>query len=215
MRQAETNQQATAATRAPLDDWRRYPPLELSSILSTALTQIVEQGYDATSVRTIAKEVGVTVPALYYHFENKQAILVALLDHAMSIVHTHASTALAEAGDDCVQRLSVLVESIVLYMAHHSDLAFLDSERRSLTPENRERYFVQRARLERLLRDTVADGTAQGLFTTPHPDECSRAILSMCQGIASWYRIDGPVPPQEMAERYVQIALATVQYTRS
>lgn len=207
---------STSETEAPAAglpvDWREFPPLELPRILAVALEQIVEHGYDATSVRTIAREVGVTVPALYYHFENKQGILVALLDHAMGIVLQHTSAALAEVGDDCVDRLRVLVEAIVLYMAHHRDLAFLDSERRSLTPANRARYFAERHILEGHLRDTVIPGVKAGIFHTRHPEECSRAILSMCQGIASWYSLDGPVPPQEMATRYVQIALDAVGY---
>ncbi|MEU3787934.1 TetR/AcrR family transcriptional regulator [Streptomyces sp900129855] len=36
-----------------------------------------------------AQSVGVTVPALYYHHENKQAMLVALLERAMDEVLSH------------------------------------------------------------------------------------------------------------------------------
>jgi AcrR family transcriptional regulator len=193
-----------------VSNWRTYPPLELPPILRVALAEIVEHGYDATSVRTIAKRLGVTVPALYYHFENKQAMLVALLDHAMDIVVSHARSALADAGEDCTRRLSALVESIALYMAHHSDLAFLDSERRSLTPDNRKKYFAERSEIESALRMAIQAGTDEGAFGTKNPDECARAILSMCQGIAGWYRPDGKIPPETMAMRYVDIALAAV-----
>ena len=93
--------------------WREYPPLELQPLLALALDEIVEHGYDGTSVRKIANRAGVTVPALYYHFENKQAMLRELLDHAMRIVLTHARAALQEAGADCPARLSALVEAIV------------------------------------------------------------------------------------------------------
>jgi AcrR family transcriptional regulator len=200
------------AVTTDLADWRVYPPLELPRILQVALTEVVQHGYDATSIRTIAREVGVTVPALYYHYENKQAMLVALLDRAMGIVLGHCAAALRDAGDDPVRRLSALVEAIVLYMAHHSDLAFLDSERRSLTPGNRARYFDQRNHLGRWLQEAITDGADRGLFATDVPGECSRAVLSMCQGIASWYRRGGPVGPEAMAQRYVRIALAAVEY---
>ncbi|WP_433218309.1 TetR/AcrR family transcriptional regulator [Dactylosporangium sp. CS-047395] len=195
-----------------MSDWREYPPLELQPLLALALDEIVEHGYDGTSVRKIANRAGVTVPALYYHFENKQAMLRELLDHAMRIVLAHARAALDEAGTDCTARFSALVEAIVLYMAHHRDLAFLDSERRSLTPENRARYVERRDELERELRDTIRGGVAQGVFRTPHPDECGRAILSMCQGVAGWFRPGGPVDASTMARRYCDLALATVQY---
>ena len=39
-------------------------------ILDTAAQLFVKQGYDATSVRQIADEVGCTEAALYYHFKD-------------------------------------------------------------------------------------------------------------------------------------------------
>ena len=193
------------------DDWRHYPPLDLPRILEVALVQIVAHGYDATSVRTIAREVGVTVPALYYHFENKQAMLVALFDHAMSTVIEHVDAALAQAGDDPVRRLSAMVEAIVLYMANYRDLAFLDSERRSLTPENGLRYRAHRDTIDNLFRGVIESGCRSGVFGTTVPDSVRRAILSMCQGVASWYRPDGPRTAVETAQDYVRIALAAVE----
>ena len=195
----------------PPSDWREFPSSDLSPILRVALQEIVTHGYDATSVRVIAEGVGVTVPALYYHFANKQALLVALLDHAMDIVMEHLILASSDAGDEPVLRFAHLVEAIALYMANHRDLAFLDSERRSLKPENLNRYADRRDDVERLLRGAIVDGCSSGAFGTEDPDECGRAILSMCQGIASWYRPDGPMTPGETASRYVQIALAAVE----
>ncbi|MEU1597072.1 TetR/AcrR family transcriptional regulator [Streptomyces sp. NPDC005708] len=194
-----------------IQDWRTYPPVELSPILEVALGQIVEHGYNATTVRTIAREVGVTVPALYYHFENKQAILVALLDYAMTTVTSHLDAALAEVGPDPVARLSAIVEAIVLYMAHHRDLAFLDSERRALTPDNLAHYVAHRDRIEQELRAAIEQGCAAGVFHTPIPEACGRAILSMCQGIAGWYRPDGPQTPEDTAADYIRIALSAVE----
>lgn len=211
MRESSQAAEAVALT-TEVSDWRDYPPIDLPRILQVALREIVEHGYDATSIRTIAREVGVTVPALYYHFENKQAMLVALLDRAMGTVLGHAEAALREADEHPVSQLSALVESIALYMAHHHDLAFLDSERRSLAPENRARYFSQLNHLRDWLREVIGDGIAQGVFGTDNPGECSRAVMTMCHGIASWYRTDGSATPEEIARRYVRIALGAVEY---
>jgi AcrR family transcriptional regulator len=201
----EMTESSTAA-----EDWRTFRPTELSPILEVALREIGAHGYDATSVRTIAREVGVTVPALYYHFENKQAMLSTLLDRAMTIITEHIDGALAAAGDDPVERLSGIVEAIVLYSAHHRDLAFLDSERRSLTEENRRRYVAHRDRVEQLLRETIGAGCEQGSFDTAEVEECGRAILSMCQAVAGWYNPRGPRTPEATARQYVGIALAVV-----
>ena len=47
-------------------------------ILDVALDLFTEQGYDGTSLREIAEQLGVTKAALYYHFESKEDILMAL-----------------------------------------------------------------------------------------------------------------------------------------
>lgn len=199
---------------AEVGSWRSYPPLDLPKILEVALRQIGDHGYDAITVRSLAREVGVTVPALYYHYENKQAILVALLEHAMELVTSHVEAALAEAGPDPVDQLSAVVEAICLYMAHHSDLAFLDSERRSLTPENLRPYLDHRDQIDERLRTIIEEGCRTGAFATPVPQAARHAILSMCQGIAGWYRGGGPKSPATTAREFVQVALAAVQSTR-
>jgi AcrR family transcriptional regulator len=47
-------------------------------ILDVALDLFVRKGYTETSLREIASELGFTKAALYYHFESKQDILLAL-----------------------------------------------------------------------------------------------------------------------------------------
>ncbi len=47
-------------------------------ILDAALDLFIEQGFDGTSLRQIAEKLGVTKAALYYHFESKDDILLAL-----------------------------------------------------------------------------------------------------------------------------------------
>jgi AcrR family transcriptional regulator len=61
---------APAATHTPNDTRQR--------ILDVALDLFTEQGYDGTSLRQIAEQLGVTKAALYYHFESKEDILMAL-----------------------------------------------------------------------------------------------------------------------------------------
>ncbi|MFJ3670432.1 TetR/AcrR family transcriptional regulator [Streptomyces sp. NPDC090106] len=204
--------QAKQGTDA-VQHWRAYEPLDLHPILMHTMEAFNEHGYHGTSVRDIAGRVGVTVPALYYHYENKQALLATLLQMSMTDVLDRCRAAAAEAGEDPLPRFCVMVESITLYMAHRKGLAFLDTEIRSLDAGNRARYVALRDYLEHMLLDTVKSGVAQGVFTTPIPAEAVRAVLTMCQGVANWYRADGPLAAEEIARRYVLLALGTVQHT--
>lgn len=191
-------------------DWRAYEPVRLPPILAASLDAFDEHGYHGTTVRDIARRVGVTVPALYYHYQNKQALLVELLLGSMNAVLGRCRSAVEEAGPDPVERFSALVECIVLYMANRAPMAFLDTETRSLEPDNRARYIAMRDELEALVQTSVRDAVARGDFATPHPVDAGRAVLTMAQAVANWYRPYGHLTPQEIAGRYVEIALASV-----
>ncbi|WLQ37608.1 TetR/AcrR family transcriptional regulator [Streptomyces castrisilvae] len=195
---------------APAEHWRSYRPLALHPILLRAMEAFNEHGYHGTSVRDIAGRVGVTVPALYYHYANKQALLATLLETSIKDVLDRCRAAAAEAGDDPLARFCGMVESIVLSMAHRRQLAFLDTEIRSLEPENRARYVALRDYLEHMLLDTVEAGRARGVFATPIPADAVRAVLIMCQGVANWFREDGPLTAEQVAERHVLLSLGTV-----
>jgi AcrR family transcriptional regulator len=190
--------------------WRTSRSPELSGILSAALDAFNEHGYHGTSVRDIAKRVGVTVPALYYHHENKEAILFALLDDSIGWLTRVCEAALTDAGPDPEVRFTNMVEAIVLYMAHSTKLAGLDAEIRSLSETNRAAYSERRRRIEDMLVDTVQAGRSSGAFDVVSSPDAARAILGMFQAIATWYRPGGTLTPQSLAQRYVDIAVHAV-----
>jgi AcrR family transcriptional regulator len=51
-----------------------------AAIQQVALELFTKKGYDATSLREIADELGIQKPSLYYHFKGKEDILRALFD---------------------------------------------------------------------------------------------------------------------------------------
>ncbi len=65
-------------------------------ILDVALDLFIEKGYDKTSLREIAEQLGFTKAALYYHFESKGDILMAL--HLR--LHEIGREALQQLGDE-------------------------------------------------------------------------------------------------------------------
>ncbi|WP_261994285.1 TetR/AcrR family transcriptional regulator [Streptomyces sp. t39] len=191
--------------------WRSYSSNPLPPILRTALACFVEHGYHGTSIRQVATRAELSVPGLYYHYPSKQALLVAIVSHAMDDLWERSTAALEEAGDDVQRRLDLLVECLVLFHAHRRDLAFIAySEIRSLTGEARTTYIGARDRQQRLMDQVVGDGVAQKVFTTPYPRDVSRAIVTMCTGVSQWYRARGEHSPRQLAERYCAMTRMTV-----
>ena len=53
-------------------------------LYATAMQLIAARGYEATTLRDIAKEAGVSVGLLYRYFPSKQAVVIALYDELSS-----------------------------------------------------------------------------------------------------------------------------------
>lgn len=80
------------------------------------------------------------------------------------------------------------------------------SELRSLEPANLEVVVGLRDEQEALFRAVIEDGRAAGVFSTPHPTEATRAVITM----GCWFRPSGPLTPEELGERYALLALQLV-----
>lgn len=65
-------------------------------ILEAALELFSVQGYEATSISQIAEAVGIRKASLYSHFENKQAILDALIETTLEQYERHSIFAKAD-----------------------------------------------------------------------------------------------------------------------
>ncbi|MFD4324871.1 TetR/AcrR family transcriptional regulator [Nocardioides sp. NPDC058538] len=192
-------------------DWRDFSHPPLPPILDAALMTFIGHGYHGTTIRQLAAAAGLSVPGLYHHHASKQGLLVAICETAMADLWERSRSALAQAGDDVVRRLDLLTECLVLFHAHRPELAFIAAnELRSLQADARETHIAARDRQQRLMDDVVVTGTEQGVFSTPYPRDVSRAVVTMCTGVAQWYRPRGELSPADLATRYVIMTRMTV-----
>lgn len=73
-------------------------------IRTVALEMFAERGYDRTSLREIAEQLGVTKAAVYYHFKTKEDILVSLLEDFLGQVDELLDWAEAQPGGPATRR---------------------------------------------------------------------------------------------------------------
>lgn len=55
-----------------------------SKIIYAAMKLFPKMGYEKTSMRSIAEEVGITKPALYYYYKNKEELFKSIVDFGNS-----------------------------------------------------------------------------------------------------------------------------------
>jgi len=89
-------------------------------ILQAAKELFLEQGYDATTIRKIADRVGISAPALYLYFKDKDGLMLALCDQTFG----HLITAIDEIERtvaDPLDRVRRFGEAYVRFGLTHPD----------------------------------------------------------------------------------------------
>lgn len=66
-------------------------------ILGCACELYLRDGFEGFSMRKLAREVGVTAPAIYRHYEGKEALLLDVVKEAFKVMAQHLYTALGGA----------------------------------------------------------------------------------------------------------------------
>jgi AcrR family transcriptional regulator len=187
-------------------------PDTASSIFDSAVTVFSERGFHGASMRQLAEDAGVSLGNIYNYFGSKSEILLGILRSASARQMAETDAAIEAAGPDVIDRFRAGVAAFARYDVENLDVAFIaNSELRSLEPEHRREIVGQRDRQQKVFADLIAEGLETGAFRTPHPSEAALAILTMCAGITVWYRPDGGLDADEVAQRYARFALAVVE----
>ena len=98
-------------------------------IIEAALDLFSAQGFEATSVSQIASAVGIRKASLYSHFENKQAVLDALVQEVLKQYEEHSLFAsenwekdagnLPQTADDAVK----IIQGQICYILHDHSIS--------------------------------------------------------------------------------------------
>jgi len=80
-----------------------------SEIIGGLARVMADQGYAKATIQAIAKAAGLTPGLVHYHFQNKQEILLALIERLASIVRARLDTEAADPTDKIYAAIDALV----------------------------------------------------------------------------------------------------------
>ena len=174
-------------------------------ILEAAALIISQKGYHATSMQDIAHAVNMQKASLYHHITSKQEILAALLDQALDAL-IECIQAVVDQPLPPDDKLRLAIRDYLIVMLNRRDLAsVLLLEHRSLELEFRAAHIPRRDRFERLWRDMIEEGISENIFYCQDSAIASRALLGVMNWTITWYRPDGSLSPEMIAEQFADL----------
>lgn len=158
-------------------------------ILDQARALFLEEGAKGLSMRNLAKLVGVTPGAIYWHFKNKEELVREIFLEGVHTFSRYLSRSLT--GKDPLERLMFCAEAFLAFgleQPSHYDVFFLNR-----TPQVDEPVVEQLSMLRRgnfqLLIDRIRECRDAGLLRQDiEVDRVAVTMLSSCLGLMTMYR---------------------------
>ena len=186
---------------------RRTPHVDnrLAGLLDAAATQFAAKGFQGASIRDIVRAVGMLPGSLYYHFANKDELLVAVyaewvrrIDAAVAHAASRESEPWARLEAACVAHLESLLDQSayakVVVSVQPRDASAVASALTALR-DGYERKFV--ALLAALRLPPRTDRKTMRML-----------LLGALNWTPVWYRTDG-ASPEKLAREYVRLLKRT------
>ncbi len=184
------------------------------SVLDASVALFSEFGYHGTSMRDIAKLVGVGPGALYNHWPGKQDLLFYLMDTWLTELHNTMLERL-KGEQEPAERLRLFVEHhVAFHAAHAAEMLICDSELRALTDQNRRVVLDKRRRYEAVLDDVIRGGVEHGAFIAVDVRLTTMQTLGMCTHVATWFKPQGRLSVDAIAAAYAERVLRALEPRR-
>lgn len=181
-----------------------------ADIRRAGLALIFERGYAGMTLRDLAAAVGLSPGSLYNHFETKQALLFEILKDHMEQLLAALDDAIAGIEAPC-ERLAAYARFHVHYhMVRRKEVFVINSELRSLEPENFGVIRSLRRAYEQRLSEIISDGQAARAFATGDVRVTTFAVLAMLTGVCDWYEGDGRLGEDQIIALYQRLTLEAV-----
>ena len=174
-------------------------------ILNEAAELFKRDGYRKTRLEDLAQVLGVTRPAIYYHFKAKQDLLVAIELRSIGRLTESA----AEVDREALKPIDMFwrhIEAHIVYVASHPVEAGIVFEEEEELPDGvkAELYKMRRDYTKRLI-DLYTEAIVAGDAPSGDPRLAVNAILGAATWVYRWYRPQVWGDPRIAAKEMVRV----------
>ena len=175
------------------------------NVRAAAVQLFAEYGYHAAPLRNIARMAGIQAASIYYHYANKEALLVEIMETHMQQLNANLDRIVREQSDPQKRLYDAIANHIRLHTSYKAEFFIIDTEIRALEGDHRRYILSLRDRYEFLLQELLRDGMERGVFRQSDVKVSSYAIIAMCTEVATWFRPNGRLSVQQVIDLYSQM----------
>ena len=178
-----------------------------ADLLAAATRLFRERGFHATSMQDLGVALGMNRGSLYHYIVGKDDLLWLILGRAFDLLEGRVVPIL-ESDAPPLDRIREAIHEHLRVAADHADeLSLIQIELRSLSLERRAQLIERRDRYEGLWRTAISEGMTDGSLRAFDVRLAGIGILSACNWFTQWFRPNGSLTVDEVAERFCDLFL--------
>ena len=180
--------------------------IKREAVLRAAAQVFNEQGFQASTLDQVAARLHVSKPTLYYYVRSKDEILFECVRIGLTMLQEAIDRVTASGGN--------AADKLVAVMRQYAEIATLDFGmcvirvgEDPLPAAAKVELRRMKAGLDRVFRDLVQQGIDEGSIGPCDPKLAAFTIAGALSWIARWYRPDGGMSAQRIADDMIELLL--------
>lgn len=178
-----------------------------SEILEVSRELLIEHGFGKLSMRNIAKRANITATSIYLHFDNKDDLLLALIEESIE----HLKNELADqigSSKDFIQQLEDLARCYIRFaLERPKEYEIIYMVRPEEMPEYPKEKFQQIRSAYELSAEIIERGQTEGVIDVDDPLVSAYTLWAQLHGVVSVIlskRLDTRIPQDEFIDQAIE-----------
>lgn len=176
-------------------------------IIETATELFHEKGYEQSSVRDIAAKLGMKSGSLYNYISSKQEILYKIIMRVGNEFIRSAQEVLNESATAEEKMHALIRNHIQVLHEHKNAVTVYFQEWRKLDVDLQEKIIQPREQYKQIFKAVIREGMEKGEFAEEDLNMAVLVVLSTVNWTYQWYQKEGPLPHNEIADKFTDIVL--------
>lgn len=183
------------------------PKTAKGRLLVAAARLFKNKGYERTTVRDLASEIGIQSGSLFHHYKSKEAILQAVMEETIALNMALMQDAIADVNNPRDKVLALIRCELQSILGDTGEaMSVLVYEWRSLKPDSQKHILALRDAYEQLWLDTLEEAREADMVQI-EPFILRRFLTGALSWTTNWYKPDGEMTLEQLAEDALQLAI--------
>jgi AcrR family transcriptional regulator len=187
----------------------------LAEVYRTAAQIILRKGYDATSINDIANALGMTKAGLYHYINGKKELLFDIMNFGLDELDEEVVTPARAIADASTRLRFIIASHAQLVTRGQGAITILVDEITALTPAQNRVITRRKREYFNLLRGVLDELKTAGKLHDVDTTAATFSLLGIVNWLSRWFRQDGALTQEQVAEQIVKIALGGLLRTDS